>query len=58
MVDGSETGAVSAEASRTVAFLSYSRSNMRIADEIARALAFDEAFDVLIDRQDIHEGEA
>ena len=38
-------------------FLSYSRLDSALADEIAAGLEFDGGFDVFMDRQDIHEGE-
>jgi hypothetical protein len=38
-------------------FISYSRSDMAFADELAAGLEYDGGFEVAIDRNDIHEGE-
>ncbi len=39
-------------------FISYSRSDLAFADELAAGLDFQGGFEVLIDRESIHEGEA
>jgi hypothetical protein len=47
----------SMRADRFRIFVSYSRADSALADEIAAGLEYDGGFDVLIDREDIHEGE-
>lgn len=42
---------------RQKVFVSYSRTNIAIADEICAGLAFDGGFEVFLDRHSIHEGE-
>jgi WD40 repeat protein len=50
--------ATEAEASRKLkVFISYSRSDAEFADEIAGGLEYDGGYEVLIDRDAIHEGE-
>jgi hypothetical protein len=44
-------------AERFRVFVSYSRADARLADEIEAGLEYDGGFEVLIDRHDIHEGE-
>ena len=47
-----------AENEKLKVFVSYSRADAAIADEIVAGLEFAERFDVFIDRDAIHEGEA
>jgi len=42
---------------RQKVFVSYSRTNIALADEICAGLAFDGGFEVFLDRHSIHEGE-
>jgi hypothetical protein len=53
----SEVGSSSVRADRLRIFVSYARADSAFADEIAAGLEYDGGFDVLIDREDIHEGE-
>lgn len=53
--DRAERDAVSA---RQKVFVSYSRADIKLADEIVAGLDYDGGFEVFLDRHSIHEGEA
>ena len=53
----SEPAPTRRSADRFRVFVSYSRADATFADEIEAGLEYDGGFDVLLDRNDIHEGE-